>query len=327
MFKKMLVVVLAAVLAVSSSAIGTASIREVRKEAMETYTYKITDDVEIKVDVYPQPKDGKANPVIMWIHGGALIMGTRSPMYFEKLWDTLWEKGYIITTFDYRLSPETRLPEMVEDLRDGYKWLREKGLGLLEADGERVVVAGASAGAYLTLVSGYHFQPRPKALVSFYGYGDLTADWHAKPDPHCLSIHPIVTKEEAFKGVGVKETTGHDLAKKARREFYFYCRQNGFLSEAAMGVDPNKEPEKFKPYCPVKNVTPEYPPTFLTHGTADTAVPFSQSQDMANELAKAGVYYELVAISDGEHDFITTDEKELDNLYEKITAFLEAKVK
>jgi dipeptidyl aminopeptidase/acylaminoacyl peptidase len=54
---------------------------------------------------------------------------------------------------------------------------------------------------------------------------------------------------------------------------------------------------------PLVNVTSNYPPTVLVHGTADTDVPFEQSQMMANALADHGVPCELVPVEDGEHGF------------------------
>jgi acetyl esterase/lipase len=42
-----------------------------------TYTYKVVGDCKTQADAYRAPGDG-VRPVILWIHGGALIMGNRS---------------------------------------------------------------------------------------------------------------------------------------------------------------------------------------------------------------------------------------------------------
>ncbi len=39
--------------------------------------------------------------------------------------------------------------------------------------------------------------------------------------------------------------------------------------------DPDLEPKAFDRFCPVRNVTPEYPPTMLIHGDKDRDVPAS----------------------------------------------------
>ena len=59
------------------------------------------------------------------------------------------------------------------------------------------------------------------------------------------------------------------------------------------GHNPHTEPKWFDRYCPVRHVTPEYPPTFLIHGTEDTDVPYAESENMADKLAKAGVQHEF----------------------------------
>ena len=42
-----------------------------------TYTYKSVGDLEIKADVH-QVEDRVKRPVVVWIHGGALIVGGRA---------------------------------------------------------------------------------------------------------------------------------------------------------------------------------------------------------------------------------------------------------
>ena len=52
-----------------------------------------------------------------------------------------------------------------------------------------VAVSGGSAGGYLTLVTGYRVKPWPKALVAFWGYGDLVGPWYSEPSPHPRHHH------------------------------------------------------------------------------------------------------------------------------------------
>src|SRR5438309_5123473 len=100
-------------------------------------------------------------------------------------------------------------------------------------------------------MTGFAVEPRPQALIAFYGYGDIDGDWYAKPDPFYRK-RPLVSKEEALKAVGVKETTGG-----SRGAFYLYCRQNGLWPLEVTGHDPFKAPRAFDRFCPVRNVTKE----------------------------------------------------------------------
>jgi len=56
-------------------------------------------------------------------------------------------------------------------------------------------------------------------------------------------------------------------------------RQNGLWPKEVAGFDPDKEPRAFDRFCPIRNVTKDYPPTLLLHGDNDTDVPHQQSVD------------------------------------------------
>lgn len=149
--------------------------------AMTTHTYKTVDGIEIRADVYRPPGDA-VRPAVLWIHGGALIMGDRKGIR-SSLRDTLLEAGHVVVSIDYRLAPEVKLPAIYEDIRDAYAWLRKEGPRRFRIDPGKIVVMGGSAGGFLTLSAGFLFEPRPRGLVAFYGYGDVAAEWYSRPDP------------------------------------------------------------------------------------------------------------------------------------------------
>ena len=60
---------------------------------------------------------------------------------------------------------------------------------------------------------------------------------------------------------------------------------------------------------PVKNVTHDYPPTMLIHGTDDTDVPYEQSVMMTEEFKKHNVEHKLITIQDAEHGLRDGDPK------------------
>ena len=173
---------------------------------------------------------------------------------------------------------------------------------------KKILVAGGSAGGYLTLMSGFCITPRPKALLSYYGYGDIDAPWYIEPSEHYRQ-QKLVTPEEAHSVVGREVLTASD--SKPRGTYYLYLRQNGLWTREIAGFDPKTEREKVTPYCPVRNVTPQYPPTLLLHGTADTDVPYHESADMNDALAKQGVWHELITVEGGGHGLGGGDPKVL----------------
>jgi hypothetical protein len=60
--------------------------------AKQIYTYKVVGDCSIQADVYRASGDS-VRPAILWIHGGALIMGNRGGLRFEQLGKYL-DAGY-----------------------------------------------------------------------------------------------------------------------------------------------------------------------------------------------------------------------------------------
>jgi acetyl esterase/lipase len=264
----------------------------------KTYTYKTVKDCTIQADVYRLPGD-EVRPVILWIHGGALIFSDRGSVKQHQLQRYL-QVGYVVVSIDYRLAPETKLPEIIEDLQDAHRWVREKGPELFRIDPDRVALVGDSAGGYLTLMGGFCLKPRPKALVSFYGYGDITGKWTSRPDPHYLKQDRI-EKGEAYKVVGGKALSGSPIFPRVT--FYNYCRQNGLWPKEVAALDPDKEPEKLERFCPVRHVTREYPPTLLLHGDKDTDVPFEESVRMAAALERHQVPHQLIAMRNYDHLF------------------------
>jgi acetyl esterase/lipase len=118
--------------------------------------------------------------------------------YFDLL-EFASKHGYAVVSIDYRLAPETKMPEIISDVESAFRWIGGEGARQFHLDTDHIVVFGASAGGYLTLVTGYRVSPKPKALVSLYGYGQLNADWYTKPNPYPGYTQHEVTREEAMR--------------------------------------------------------------------------------------------------------------------------------
>ena len=73
---------------------------------------------------------------------------------------------------------------------------------------------------------------------------------------------------------------------------------------------------------PLKNVTAAYPPTVLIHGTADTDVPFEQSQLMAQEFQRHGVPFQFHPIAKAEHGLAGGDRTEIEEAQRKAFEFV-----
>lgn len=288
-------------------------------QAPETVVYKTVGDLQIKADVY-NATPGQRKPALMWLHGGALIMGNRQG-FDRRLAAELIQRGFCIVSIDYRLAPETKLPAIIEDIQAAWKWLRSDGAEHFGVDPDRIATAGGSAGGYLTLMTGFCLDSRPRALVSYYGYGELTTPWYANPDAFYRK-QPLVSEQEALSSVGQSPVTENPPGKN-RGRFYLYCRQNGLWPLNVAGHDPKSENKWFDPYCPLRNVTAKYPPTRLIHGTADTDVPYEESKMMDEKLTQLGVEHELITLKDVGHGLSHATPAQLSEIAIKSADFIQ----
>lgn len=285
-----------------------------------TCEYKKVNNCSIKADIYLPNKVHP--PVVLYIHGGALISGTRR--YIPKeLVRMLNKEGYAVISIDYRLAPETKLEFIINDISDALHWIKDEGARICGFDSDKIAVMGSSAGGYLSLMTGT-FASKPNAIVTFYGYGDILGDWYLKPSEFYCN-QEMISKEDAFKNIGSKEksTGGND-----RYLFYYYTRQLGIWTNLVSGYDVNTQKEKLLKYCPIHNVTGHYPPTLMIHGDKDTDVPYEQSVQMFKKLQDSKVVSEMITYYGGDHGFDYSDRNkpEMKEVRKKIVEFLKANI-
>jgi acetyl esterase/lipase len=291
-----------------------------------TVTYRGIDGHKILADVY-RPQDAKIRPVIVWIHGGALIMGNRDLEKSDFLLAFAKAEGCVVVSIDYRLAPETKLPDIISDLEQAFRWLAGDGAKQFHLDPRRIVVAGASAGGYLTLVTGYRVRPKPKALVALYGFGDLVGDWSSKPNPYPSYNLRKISREEAESQTDGTVISDSDERKGDGGSIYMYYRQNGLWPEEVSGFPRSTVANKIAPFEPIRNVTRNWPPTLLIHGTRDTDVPYEQSELMAKKFKQKGVPFTLIPIENGEHGFEGGDPQKIRDAYKAMREFIKEHLK
>jgi acetyl esterase/lipase len=262
----------------------------------KTVIYKEDINFSIKADFYGTYQENA--PVVIYIHGGGLIWGTREEIS-EEMIKLYTDNGFSLFSIDYRLAPGTKLPEILKDIEDAIRWIQLEGPKQFSIDPKKIAVVGSSAGGFLALSTGT-FTHKPRAIVSLYGYGDLVGSWAASPSKfYCQK--DTVSKELAYKLITDRIVT--EASVEERFLFYVYARQNGVWIEEITGVNPLNNKEDLYPFCPNRNVTKVFPPTLLLHGTKDADVPYEQSVFMRAALIKQSVDARLITIPNGEHVF------------------------
>lgn len=265
----------------------------------KTFVYKNINKISIKADLFQTGDNNTIKPGIIWIHGGGLIFGSRTDLPEEQMKFYL-ANGYSVVSIDYRLAPETKLPDIVNDIKDAIQWVRLKGPDSLGIDSNEIFVIGHSGGAYLALVSGYFVENPPKAIVSFYGYGDIQGEWYSKPNSFFLT-QPLINEDEVKKLI--RDSVITSASFEERFNIYLFSRQKGLWPLLVSGHDPVKEIEWFDRYCPLKNINANYPPVLLIHGDKDTDVPFEQSVLMDRKLELNNIKHEFIRVKNYGHVF------------------------
>ncbi len=129
----------------------------------QTFAYKEVQGHRILADVFVPDGDGPF-AVMIYVHGGGYVFGNREGLR-EPLRSKLVEAGMIAVSIDYRLAPETKVKEIIADVKDACTWVREKGPKLFKADPNRVTIGGGSAGGYLAFMAAAKVKPALKGLV------------------------------------------------------------------------------------------------------------------------------------------------------------------
>ena len=282
------------------------------------YTFKSVDDLDLRADVY-RHDDHEKCPVIVWLHGGALIMGTREGVP-QQILQMAEQQRYVVVSLDYRLAPEAQLDQIIEDLTDGLSWIQESGEEIFHGQPSRMVVAGASAGGYLALMSGV--VTKPTAIVSYWGFGDVDGDWTTKPS-EAYRKGKLISREDAVSGLGTTVLTATNKENGRGRSTYFlYLKQSGRWINEISGLDPKTDRDKLSHFCPVRNVTADFPPTLFLHGTADQDVPVTQTYQMAAELKRKRVPHEVIIIEGGRHSLWGGDPQKIEQAFARSVQYM-----
>ncbi len=221
--------------------------------------YGRADGRELKLNLYLPPGD-EAKPLIIWIHGGAWMMGSKDgPSPAQQFVGS----GYAVAHVGYRLSQVAKWPAQMHDCKAAVRWLRANA-AQYHLDPKRFAAWGSSAGGHLVAVLG-----TSGGVPELEGAGnDLKAsssvqavvDWFGPTD--FLQMNKFPSK------------IAHDTARSPESQLI-----GGPIQE-------NKDAAaKANPITYVGRG--EAPPPFLImHGTRDDLVPFNQSE-LLNEALKA----------------------------------------
>jgi acetyl esterase/lipase len=253
-------------------------------------TYTTADNYDCKLDAYIRKGAPSPVPVVVSIHGGGWVGGTKEGALFTFM--PYLEMGLSVVNVEYRMARVALAPAAVEDCRLALRWVM-KNAKTYNFDTTRIIVTGGSAGGHLALITGM--------LDSAAGF-DAPRDWDQGTVQ--LKVAAIVN----WFGI----TDVKDLLSGPNRQNY---------AVSWLGSLPNRDQLAVQ-VSPLTYVRKTTPPVFTIHGDADNLVPYSHAVRLHAALEKAGVPNKLVTIPGGKHGGFSRED--MGKIYGMIREFLKA---
>ncbi len=235
-------------------------VKEVSCEGLREYRdipYNNRSQKELLMDIFePIVEKGTELPVIVNIHGGGLIGGSKNlSVGFCR---QLAKRGYLVFSLEYRLIPDIRVYEQFDDVCAGMDCIGRK-LVEFDVDFTRIYMVAESAGAYLaTYVAA---MKKSQALQEAIGY---------KPTNMVFKAMGLIS--------GMFYTTRKDMLGR-------------FLSSSIYGKDQRSiaMSEYTNPEHP--EIIYNIPPCYLVTSKADMLERYTL--DFAGELGNKGIEHYL----------------------------------
>src|SRR5438552_6447510 len=107
-------------------------------------------------------------PAAILVHGGGFDEGSKSTNV-RPLFDPLANAGFAWFSIDYRMAPEFRFPQAIEDLNSAIRWVKTNA-AKYHVDVSKIVIIGESAGGFLVNYAATHEtrDTRVAAVVDIY---------------------------------------------------------------------------------------------------------------------------------------------------------------
>jgi acetyl esterase/lipase len=243
------------------------------------------------LDVWRGPGRTEAAPVLLQIHGGAWMVGSKRGQAHSLL-GAMVTRGWVCVSINYRKSPRYAWPAQLVDVKRAIAWVREHAAEF-GGDPSFIAVTGGSAGGHLSALAALtsndpSLQPgfenadtAVQAAVPFYGVYDVTGP---------VALQPLMAP---------------------------------FLEEFVMQSPRTAQPDVFTSASPRLMVRAEAPPFLIVHGASDSFIPVAQARAFHEAMVLAGArglgYAELPRT---EHAFDTFGTVRTQRVIDKVAQYL-----
>lgn len=240
------------------------------------------------------PEGVERPPVVLWIHGGAWLMGDRRlpPVMWPigVLFQKIVDAGFAVATLDYRHSKEAPFPAQLHDAKAALRYLR-RFADDLGVDAERVIVWGESAGAHLAALVGLTAGQPEWDGDEGVRTGDTrvagVVDWYGVHDAENLELRALPVDPDLIPPSHIETLAQEPLLT---------------LTEGSvLGAD------ALRLCSPLTHAHRDAAPFLIMHGEMDGLVPIAQSEVFAAALEDAGADVDFRRIPGGDHVFMGLD--------------------
>lgn len=223
-----------------------------------------------RLDVWQRRDCPIGCPVLVWIHGGAWVIGQKYQQALPML-NHFASQGWVCVSANYRLSPRARFPDHLVDVKRVLAWVRAE-IGEYGGDPSFVALSGGSAGGHLVSLAALtagdpEYQPgfedadtSVQACVPFYGVYDFTNRFQSRPSLEAWGFRRL-------------------------------------LEQRVMKTPLATDPESYRKASPIDRIHEDAPPFLVIHGTHDVLAPVRDAREFASRLRETSrepvVYAEL----------------------------------
>ncbi len=251
-----------------------------RYERIDGIVYGHRNGQQLTMDIFkPQVPNGCA---IAFMASGRW-KSKRPGIAEARMFAPLLRSGYTIFAVCHVSQPESKIPEIIEDVTRGVRFIRHNA-GKYGIDPNRIGVTGGSAGGHLSLMLATR--------------GD---EPHTNPVDEIDLESGAVQAEAIFYPVtdflNMNGSTEDSGGKGPPLSFV-----DAFESDA---TDPEKWKDIGRKTSPLFFINEKLPPVLIYHGDADTLVPLDQSERFRERARIVGREVEIVVHRGGGHGWRT----------------------
>lgn len=246
----------------------------------------------LKLDLYTPNNDSAPDPLIIYVHGGGWIGGSKNDECppFQK---NFMKRGWAVACVNYRLSTEAQWPAQIIDVKSAVRFLRANAT-TYKLYAPKIGMWGGSAGGQLTAMAA------TSANIAEFDKGqNLTVS------------SSIQAARDDFGPTDFVKWVQDPCCTVLQGPFSYLNPLFGgpVLSNQAKAATAS----------PMTYVNGDEPPISIAHGDADTAVPYNQSQLLYSSLLNAGDTTSLEILPGLKHAdagfYTTTQQDKVSNFF------------